>query len=71
MGLTVSRRVGDTIWIGEDIIVTIVAIDGNKIKVTVQAPKDIVILRGELKDKILQERMNATGNAAESSQLSK
>ena len=45
--LLLTRRVGETITIGKDIRVTVVAIEGaNRIKLGVEAPKEVPIKRG-------------------------
>jgi carbon storage regulator len=46
----VTRRPGETILIGDDIEVTVVAIESNQIRVGIHAPKDVKILRDELLD---------------------
>jgi carbon storage regulator len=44
-----TRRLGETILIGDDIGVTITAIDSNQVRVGIHAPKDVKILREELR----------------------
>lgn len=46
--LVLSRRVGESIVINDNIKVTIVSSDGNTIRVGIDAPKDIPIMRSEL-----------------------
>ncbi len=46
--LVLSRKVGEEIKIGEDIIITIVDIDRNKIRIGIEAPRDVAIVRTEL-----------------------
>jgi carbon storage regulator len=46
--LVLTRREGERIALGEDIVVTVVSIQGNKVRLGVAAPDDIVIRRGEL-----------------------
>jgi carbon storage regulator len=43
-----SRKVGEQIQIGDDILLTVVAVDGNKVRLGIQAPRSARILRGEL-----------------------
>ena len=48
--LVLTRRVGESVHINEDIVVTVLSIreNENQVKIGVDAPKDIRILRGEL-----------------------
>ena len=46
--LVLSRYRNETIRIGDDIIVTVVAINGGKIRIGIEAPPDTKVLRGEL-----------------------
>ena len=48
--LVLTRRSGETILIGDDIEITILAVDGSQVRVGVDAPEDVKILRGELLD---------------------
>ena len=48
--LVLTRRTGETILIGDDIEITILAVDGSQVRVGVDAPEDVKILRGELLD---------------------
>ena len=46
--LVLSRKLGEKIVIGENIVLTIVAIKGNQIRVGVEAPRSVSVWRGEL-----------------------
>lgn len=46
--LILQRKAGETLMIGEDITVSVVSIDGNRVRLAVSAPEDVSILRGEL-----------------------
>ena len=46
--LVLSRKLNETILIGENIRVTLLGIDGDKIKIGVDAPRDIKVFREEL-----------------------
>lgn len=46
--LILTRRAGETLMIGENITVTVCAINGNQVKLGIAAPKDVPILREEL-----------------------
>ncbi len=48
--LVLKRKVGDSLLIGDDISIKIVSIDPNgKVNIGIDAPKDVLILRSELK----------------------
>ena len=48
--LVLSRKPGESIRIGDDIKVTVVKIRGNRVRVGIEAPNGIHIVRGELND---------------------
>lgn len=45
--LVLSRKPGETIRIGNAVI-TIVRMDGNKVRIGIEAPREVLVLRGEL-----------------------
>ena len=48
--LVLSRQRDETIVIGDDIEITVLVVDGSQIRVGIDAPEDVKILRGELLD---------------------
>src|ERR1043165_3594306 len=48
--LVFTRKTGEKIHIGSDITITVVSIGGNKLRIGIEAPEDITILRAELND---------------------
>jgi carbon storage regulator len=50
MMLVLSRKVGEKVFVGNDIVVTVVEVRGNQVKLGIQAPDDVRVLRGELAD---------------------
>lgn len=50
--LVLSRRLGETIMIGDDVELTILGISGNQCRIGIQAPKDIPIHRLEIFERI-------------------
>jgi len=60
--LILTRRVGETIIIGEDIAVTVLGVQGNQVRVGVNAPKEISVHREEIYERIQQEKQ--AGNKA-------
>ena len=57
--LILSRRIGDTIRIGPDIVVTILGINGTQIRLGIEAPKDVAVHREEVFERIKHERSTA------------
>ncbi len=47
--LVLQRKIGQSIYLGDDIIITIQDISSDKVKISIDAPKDVVIMREELK----------------------
>ena len=55
MALVLTRKVGESIMIGDEVTVTLVGIQGNQAKLSFNAPNDISIFREELLDRILAD----------------
>jgi len=53
--LVLSRRINESIAIGDSIVITVLAIDGDRIKLGVSAPRDIPILRQEVYEAIREQ----------------
>lgn len=56
--LIVTRRSGESINIGDDILVTVLGVKGNQVRVGISAPKDVAVHRDEIYRKIQRERDN-------------
>jgi carbon storage regulator len=54
--LVLSRKVGERILIGENISVTVVRITGGGVRLGVEAPSDMAVIRQELKDRLDAEQ---------------
>ncbi|MCU9947538.1 carbon storage regulator CsrA [Pseudomonas sp. PDM13] len=50
--LILTRRIGETIEIGDDIEVTVVGITGGQVKLSIRAPKEVPVHRKEIGDRI-------------------
>jgi len=53
--LVLTRKLGETIVIGDDIVIKVVDIHGKQIRLGIEAPKEIPIFRGEIYDRIQEE----------------
>lgn len=56
--LILTRRLGETIVIGEDITATILGIKGNQVRLGINAPKDVSVHREEIYQRIVNERIS-------------
>ncbi|MCH2182540.1 MAG: carbon storage regulator CsrA [Mariniblastus sp.] len=53
--LVLSRKIGERIWIGDNIAVTVVRITGGGVRLGIEAPAELPVVREELKTKMEQE----------------
>ena len=63
--LILTRRVGETLKIGDDVNVTVLGVKGNQVRIGVDAPREVSVHREEIYDRIQKERQS--GNVAQSS----
>lgn len=57
--LVLTRKLNESLMIGDDIEIKIVEISGKTVKIGVEAPKDIQIFRKEIYEEIKQENIEA------------
>jgi carbon storage regulator len=53
--LILTRRVGETVMIGEDITVTVLGVKGNQVRIGVNAPRNVAVHREEIFERIKRE----------------
>jgi carbon storage regulator len=53
--LILTRRIGETIRIGDDVSVTVLNVHGNQVRVGIQAPKSVAVHREEVFNRIVEE----------------
>ena len=63
--LILTRRVGETLMIGDEVTVTVLGVKGNQVRVGVNAPRDVAVHREEIYERIKREQDGETvGNGA-------
>lgn len=63
--LVLTRRLGESIWINDDIRIVIQNIRGNQVRVGISAPREMVVHREEIYQKIHQENREAGSSSKE------
>lgn len=54
--LILTRRVGETLVIGDDVTVTVLSVRGNQVRIGVNAPKNVTVHREEIYQRIQAEK---------------
>jgi carbon storage regulator len=57
--LILTRRVGETLVVGDDITVTIVGVRASQVRIGINAPKDVTVHRKEIYERIRGEQRPA------------
>ncbi len=67
--LILTRRVGETVMIGNDVTVTVLGVKGNQVRIGINAPKNVAVHREEIYERIKREQQGdsqgESQNAAE------
>ena len=58
--LVLTRRVNETLMIGDEVTLTVLGVKGNQVRIGVNAPKEVAVHREEIYDRIKAERQQGT-----------
>jgi carbon storage regulator len=63
--LILTRRVGETVMIGDDVTITVLGVKGNQVRVGINAPKHVAVHREEIYERIKREQQQSEELAEE------
>ncbi|MFM1895150.1 MAG: carbon storage regulator [Pseudomonadota bacterium] len=58
--LILTRRIGETLMVGDDVTITVLGVKGNQVRIGVNAPKDVAVHREEIYQRIQKEKTGGT-----------
>ena len=53
--LILTRRVGESLMIGDDVTITVLGVKGNQVRIGVKAPKEVAVHREEILDRMAED----------------
>lgn len=65
--LILTRRVGETVMIGDYVTVTVLGVKGNQVRVGINAPKDVAVHREEIYERIKREQQGTVAPGPDAS----
>ena len=60
--LVLTRRPGESIVVGEDIVITVIEIKGGQVRIGIDAPRSVEVYREEIYEQVRQENLSAIAN---------
>jgi carbon storage regulator len=59
--LILTRRVGETVTVGDTVTITVLSVKGNQVRVGINAPKTVAVHREEIYERIKREQQEDSG----------
>jgi carbon storage regulator len=66
--LILTRRVGETVMIGDEVTITVLGVKGNPVRVGINAPKSVAVHREEIYERIKREQQGGEGDKTKHTQ---
>ncbi len=60
--LILTRRIGETLMVGDEVTITVLGVKGNQVRLGVNAPRDVAVHREEIYQRIQDEKGNGSDN---------
>jgi carbon storage regulator len=64
--LILTRRVGETVMIGNEVTVTVLGVKGNQVRIGINAPKNVAVHREEIYERIKREQQGGETDEVDS-----
>lgn len=61
--LILTRRIGETLMVGDEVTITVLGVKGNQVRIGVNAPKDVAVHREEIYQRIQREKGSDEGES--------